>query len=822
MGRIILLPWLLLMVGGEAGAEVLLSGRVLNETNAPVPGARLTVTSNDFRTHSVTDPTGAFELAIPKTGDYLVSVEREGYFALRERPVSLVDGTNEVHLVLNRLREVSESVDVNASTSNIALDSTASQTTMTGNDILDIPYPTTNNLKNAMRAMPGIVQDAGGDLHLNGSSTEQVQYILDGFNISDPLTGGLNSRLSVEAVQTVEVVSGRMPAEYGKGSAGVIAVRSKPGDDRWRYSATNFIPGIQRQDGLYLGNWTPRANLSGPVVRGRAWFSDSWDTQYTQDQIPELPRGQNSTSSWRVSNLLHTQVNLTPSNILYASFLFNYWWAPRNGLGALDPAETTVNRRARQSFGSVRNQKYFGRGALLEVGLAVNRTFGREIPQGDGLYVYTPEGKRGNYFMNSMRRSSRDQLLANSFLPVFQFAGVHQIKTGMDLDRIGYGQAIRRTGYEFLRPDGTPVRLTEFFGNGTVDRSNAEAALYLQDSWKLRPSLLVELGVRTDWDQIIRNWNNAPRIGFAWSPPRLDNTRISAGYAITYDATSLNYFTRPDDQYALTTYYQPNGAVERGPAVSVFRFGPGGLESPRYSNWTLTLDQHLPRSISLRAGYLRKHGARGLTFYNGLSPSSPPPPDAVAQFNTYYFDGIYYLGNHRRDSYDALEVTARQAFGGLYEWMASYTRSRAKSNSVLDVGVDNPVTVTNNTGPMPWDAPNRFLAWGYLPTGLKNWAVAFLMEQRTGYPYSLQNENGVVVGNADARRYPQFFELNLHLERRFVFRGYRWAFRFGCNNITNHLNPNAVINTIGAPNYLSYYGGQHRATNFRIRWLGKV
>jgi len=311
-------------------------------------------------------------------------------------------------------------------------------------------------------------------------------------------------------------------------------------------------------------------------------------------------------------------------------------------------------------------------------------------------------------------------------------------------------------------------------------------------------------------------------VGFAWSPPGLDNTRISGGYGITYDATNLGYFTRPNDQYALTTYYQPNGTVDRGPAVSVFRFGPGGLESPRYNNWTVTLDQHLPRSISLRAGYLRKHGSRGLTFYNSLSPSSPPPPDAVAQFNTYYFDGIYYLGNHRRDSYDAVEVTARQAFRGQYEWMASYTRSRAKSNSVLDVGVDNPVTVTSNTGPMPWDTPNRLLTWGYLPTGFKNWAVAFLMEARTGFPFSVQNENGAVVGSADSRRYPDFFELNLHLERRFVFRGYRWAFRFGCNNITNHQNPNAVINTIGAPNFLAYYGGQHRATNFRFRWLGKV
>ncbi|MEO8662449.1 MAG: carboxypeptidase regulatory-like domain-containing protein [Bryobacteraceae bacterium] len=587
VGRVLILSGLLLLSAGVADAQVVLTGRVVNETNAPVAGARVSVAVDDARHYAVTDPTGGFHFAFARPAEYQITVEHEGYFTLNTKTPALADGANEVHLVLNRLREVVESIDVSAPPSNIALDSTASQSTLTGNDILNIPYPTTNNLKNAMRAVPGIVQDNKGDLHLNGGSVEQVQYTLDGFNISDPLTGRLESRLSVEAVQTVEVTSGRMPAEYGKGSSGVIAIRAKPGDDRWRYTATNFVPGVENQGGLFIGNWTPRANLSGPLVRGRAWFSDSFDTQYDRQIVPELPKDQNSTSSWRFSNLMHNQFNLSPTNILYTSFLVNWWIAPRNGLGALDPRETTVNRRARQYFFNIRDQKYFGRGALIEVGAGSNRTFGREIPQGQDLYVYTPTGKRGNYFMDSLRHSSRDQFLANGFLPTFDWLGGHQIKSGIDLDRLTYSQDIRRTGYEFLRTDGSTVRRTEFFGNGVVTRTNFESAAYVQDSWKVRPALLLEIGARTDWDEIIRRWNLSPRLGFAWSPPHLDNTRISGGYSITYDATNLSYFTRPDDQYALTTYYEPTGLIDRGPAVSVFRFSGAGLKSPRYANWTL-------------------------------------------------------------------------------------------------------------------------------------------------------------------------------------------------------------------------------------------
>lgn len=821
MGFLICATGLFLAAAGILEAQVLLSGRVVNETNAPVAGARLTVAAGEMRLYTVTNPTGEYQLSIPNAGSFLVSVEREGHFALKDRPVTLMDGENELNLTLNRLREIIESVDVKAGTSEVALDTTASQQTLSGNEILNVPYPTTNNLKNALRVVPGIVQDVQGDLHLNGGSAEQVQYMLDGFNISDPLTNRFDSRLSVEGVQSVEIVSGRMPAEYGKGSAGVISIRSKPGDDRWRSSATNFVPGIENQKGIYVGNWTPRVNLSGPILKGRAWFSNSFDVQYDRSMIPELPEGADSASSWRFSNLLNNQFNVTPSNILFTSLLVNYWFAPKNGLGALDPPETTVDRRARQYFFNVRNQKFFGRGALLEVGFGINRTFGREIPQGQELYAYTPGGKRGNYFVDALRESSRDQWLANLFLPTVNFAGSHQLKGGIDLDRLRYRQDVSRTGYVFYRLDGSPVRQTEFHGNGFVQRANFESAAYLQDSWKVRSGLLLELGVRTDWDEIIRNWNMSPRAGFAWSPPRLDNTKISGGYAVTYDATNLRYFTRPDDQYALTTYFQADGEINRGPAVSVFRINSQGLRSARYQNWTASVDQRLPHSVSLRVHWLRKMAGRGLTYANTLDASGPPA-DAIAQFNTRYFDGIYYLTNRRRDSYNSVEFTVRQVLKGQYEWTASYTRSAARSNAVLDVAMDEPLTASVNSGPMPWDAPNRFLSWGYLPTFWKNWAVAYLMEYRTGFPFSIVDEDGVVAGSVNSVRFPIYFDLNLHLERKFAFRGHRWALRFGFNNITNHKNPNTVINTLGSPDFMTYHGGQHRALNFRIRWLGKM
>ncbi len=806
-------------------AEVRLNGRVTNENDAPVAAARVSLRRLAVSSEPLlltTTLRGLFTCSLPAPGDYRLDVERQGYFRLSNRTVRLVDGPNEVHLILSPLREVFESIEVSAVTATVNMDTTVSAASLHGTDILAIPYPTTNNLKNALRIMPGVVQDNRGGVHVNGGAEEQVQYTLDGFNVSDPLTGRFDARVSVEAVQEVEVASGRLPAEFGKGSAGTLAIRTVSGDDRMRYSGTNFIPGFENRKGFALADWTPRLGLSGPIRRGRAWFSDNITVQYSKNVIKELPDGRDRTTTWRASNLLHGQFNVTPSNILYASFLANTWVAPRAGLSALEPVETTTDRRSRQWFFNVKDQIYLARGALVEFGYARNLTFGREIPQGNLPYLIMPEGRGGNAYIDATRRGARDQWLGSFFLPTLDGAGRHQIKTGVDLDRVAYAQDVRRTTYENLRLDGSPKLRVAFGGSGLLERSNNEAAWYVQDAWKPRGGLLVEMGLRVDWDRVLAAWSASPRLGAAWSPGHLENTKISAGYAVVQDATSLRLFTRPLDQYSLATYFGPDGVIARGPAVAAFTPDHGPLRQGKYDNWSLGLEQQLPGHIATRLGYLRKRGHSGLTYINLLADGRPPPPDKVVQFGNLPFDALYRLANSRRDVFDSFEATFRQTIRGKYEWLCSYTRSRALSNAVIDPNVDEPFLLSNNVGRMPWDTPNRLVSWAYLPTPWRDWALAYLLEWRDGFPFSVVGEDGRYSGELNSRRFPAFFELNFHVERRLALFGHRWALRGGFNNITDHLNPNVVNNNADSPNYLRFFGGQDRALNFRIRWLGRL
>lgn len=819
------LACLVACVGGllPLQAQVPLSGRVLSANRTPVSGARLTLRGGDGKSHQAfTQVEGLFRIELPAAGAYQLTIERAGFYPVRNAAVEIEAGGSDADFTLEPVREVVETLEVGAAPLAIDMDTSTPKQSLDARQIQNIPYPNTNDLRAALRIMPGVVRDNRGGLHINGATEEQTLYTLNGFTLNDPLTGRFETRLTVESVQSVEIANGVLPAEFGKGSAGALAVQSDTGADKLRYSATNFVPGFENRKGWTIGDWTPRVNVSGPLRRGRAWFSDSLEFQYMKTFIRELPKGEDRNPSMRVGNLSSVQVNLTPGHILHAGLLWNQWTAPRTGLTFLDPRETTVDRRSRQAFFNVKDQVYLGGHGLIEFGYAGNRTYGREIPQGWGTLLFTPEGKRGYHFVDALRRGARDQAMVNGFLPVLRAAGTHQIKAGLDVHRVRYWQDVERSAYENFNEAGVPLALTRFAGSGQLELTNFESAVFVQDSWRAKAGLLVEAGMRLDWDRLVRRWSPSPRLGVAWSPPFGEHTKLYAGVARVYDATNLRLFSRPEDQYALTSYFYPDGTVGRGPALSLFQGPAGPLRRPFANTLNYGVEHHLRGSLALRADVLHRHGTRGFTYLNSLQDPDAPLPPWMEPREATVLDALFVLTNHRVDTYRAVSMTVKQNFGRLYEWRANYTWSRALSNAVVDVNQDDPIAVLNNAGPMPWDSPHRFVGWAYLPLPLKNWAVATMVDTRTGFPFSTRTEFGAVAGAVNSLRFPTYFEWNLHFERRFQFRRNRWAFRFGANNLTGRANPDAVNNNAASSRYLQFYGGTGRAVNVRIRWLGKM
>ncbi len=49
-------------------------------------------------------------------------------------------------------------------------------------EILTVPYPAPQDLRNALPLFQGVVQDNAGRVHVNGGASDQTNYTLDGFH----------------------------------------------------------------------------------------------------------------------------------------------------------------------------------------------------------------------------------------------------------------------------------------------------------------------------------------------------------------------------------------------------------------------------------------------------------------------------------------------------------------------------------------------------------------------------------------------------------------------------------------------------------------
>jgi hypothetical protein len=815
--------WIALaLFSAVASAQVSIDGRVLDETGAAIAGARVEVRAagGGAPVSTSSDTAGKFKLNLPETGDYAVRAERLGFYLYQRASQPFGAGETELTIVLNHLQEFSDHIDVAYSPPAIDPQQPTERKELDNTEIQAVPYPAPQDYRNALPMMDGVVQDNAGRAHFNGGDTNQTNYTIDGFNMSDPVTGRLETRVNIDTIQSMDVATSRFSAENGRGSAGILDLRTKMGDDRLRFAGTNFIPGISTQQGLHFNKWTPRLEFSGPLAKGRAWFHDGFDAFYSDDIIQELPRGQNQTKGLTASNMTRFQVNLTPANILTGSFLYNLGSYSYYGLSFVNPAEATTTHRQALYMSSVRDQHYFSGGQLLDVGFADSRGYIRDVPQGDATFKITPAGNRGNYFTNLDRHYYRQEWLANLFFPTQHLAGSHQLKMGFDFERESFHQVTLRHDYEVLRSDNSLSRLVSFTGSPFQERKDFEGAQYIQDAWTPRAGIVLEAGLRAEWNEVVRDPQVAPRFAVAWSPERLQ-TKFAAGWGIYYDAISLGTIARHQDQASVSTFYLPGGVVE-GPIASAFVINDQSLVAPRYRNASFSMERKIPADFYLKVAYSHRTGDRGFAFL--------PPPVFFPQNGPATID--YQLSNSRHERYDGLEISVRRTFARKYEWFGGYTRSSARSDAAVEYGLESPIFGPQGPGPFPWDTPNRFHTWGWAPLPnrvLPRWlrfltnstTANYLVEFHTGFPFQVVDEKGMLVGAPNSRRYPYYFNINLHLERQFRALHYLWAWRFGYNNLTNNLNPNVVNNVIGTPQFLTYGQGQARAFSVRLRLLGR-
>ena len=759
-----------------------------------------------------TDYTGRCTWIPRQTRPYTVRVEKPGFYQNTTTDIDPHDTI--LRIVLTREELIQQQVNVTASAPGIDTEQLSDQKAMDVPEIVNVPYPTNIDIRNLLPFTPGVIADSSGQVHVAGGETYMTLDTLDGFDIRSPVFGTLDLRVSTDAVRSIETETTRYPVQYGRATGGIVAFTTGTGDNKFRYDATNFIPSFRNLNGIRFDTFEPRFTFSGPVVRNKLWFFEAIDTQYSDIYIPELPSNADTNHLIRGSNLLKFQLNLGARNSLSTALLFNDYHSPYEGISAIAPRESTDNHDILAWLPYVRDQQSFRNGVMIDGGFGTMRYREGWEPHGSTPYDLTPELPSGSNFETQTTRSQRLDGYADLYLPARNWKGSHQIRAGIDTEYLGFDENESFAPVNYLREDRTLLRRSTFPAFSPFTRHNLEPAVYVEDRWKPTNSLLLEPGLRFDWDEVIRRPLFSPRIAFNYSPPgAAGTTQLTGGIGVYYEHTQLEYLTRALAGIRDDTYYAADGTTPTGPALaSTFTANPSSLHEARAINWSVGIQHRLPAKVYVGGSFMQKRLGNEFVYAN--------------QNGSGALSGNYVLTNNRQDHYYAAEIDARKTFSGNYALFASYTRSSATTNSAIDYVPTVSLLGPQQKGPLFWDVPNRVISWGWLPAWApwlpsvhRNWDFVYTFDWNTGFPFDSIDANNQIVGPAGSQRFPDYVDFSPGLEWRFHFHGKYFGLRGLVENITDRADPYIVYNNVDSPQYLTFSQPLGRAFTTRIRLI---
>jgi outer membrane cobalamin receptor len=223
---------ILAIFAGIASAQGIttIRGTVRDEHRAAVPGATVTSrhAASGLQREAVTDGAGAFELANLPAGTHDVMVSMPGFTSHQQR----VDAAPNLPVSVEASLSVAPFTDVvQVLPEQPAVDTTSGGTrhAVSVTRIERMPVAVSSRgIEAVLVAFPGFAQNANGAIHPRGAHN-QMTFLVDGLPISDQLTGAFANSLDVAVVQTAELLTGNIPAEFGSKVSGVAVLNSRSG-----------------------------------------------------------------------------------------------------------------------------------------------------------------------------------------------------------------------------------------------------------------------------------------------------------------------------------------------------------------------------------------------------------------------------------------------------------------------------------------------------------------------------------------------------------------------------------------------------------------
>jgi hypothetical protein len=207
-----------------------LSGLVTDSSGAVITGAQLTARGMDSTATRTTtsDPSGLFKLEDLRSGSYRVRIEAVGFQTTEAVFTVGVANSAPVTIVLP-VKSAQESVTVDGS--RIDAESSARAHTEIGSSLTDtLPKaPGNGGVSAALTlATPGVAADSNGSFHPLGEHAE-VSFNVDGQPITDQQSRTFSNQVSLNAIDSIDVVTGAPPAEFGDKTSMVVRAVTRSG-----------------------------------------------------------------------------------------------------------------------------------------------------------------------------------------------------------------------------------------------------------------------------------------------------------------------------------------------------------------------------------------------------------------------------------------------------------------------------------------------------------------------------------------------------------------------------------------------------------------
>lgn len=818
--RTTLLPTLVLSLTATAFAQLGttgVSGLVTDTNGAAVPNSRVIVKNKATGQTRETTASGegiyTFQNLPPAT--YELRVEATGFAPAVVESVTLnVGEVPAINITLKpgRLVETvtvqpSEVVGVDTNTSQISgviNERTVTNLPLNGRNFLDLAFLIPGNA-------PAPNYDPTKTTTIEVSSAGQLgrggNIAVDGADNNDDVVGGTLQNFPQDGIGEFQIATNRFSADIGRSASSAINIVTKTGSNEFHGSGAFFfrhsrlsavLPTLDRS--LVAAQGRPpfdreqyAVSIGGPIKRNHAWFFGAFEYR-NQDGV--VITGVRDLTARRVV----TSFSPAPLNDLLFTGRGD-WQVGQNdrmGFRYSEQREDDVDRGSlRRPIGAADNRQHsFNRyhafvynwthilsPRVVNDFVFHENNFLNRIPsfvenRNEIRFPSVQDG--GNFRIPQQTPQNRVQFRDN----LSWTKGAHALKFGGEFQRIDAGALFDLFG------SGT-IETTEDFaardrnGDGQVndndiliadtirsvapvrpptvdDLDNYYFAFYVQDDWKVRSNLTLNLGLRWEVDTDVRNlkhfdeinpilipvvgnsrnreYNNfAPRIGFNWIPWLWGRTAIRGGYGIYYDrivlevpllerlldGRKLGIQVRLGSEVDAAGNFVPGTATLANPFVGTPLTGVGiginvldrDLSTPYVQQFNFGIQQELTGNLILSGDYIHAFGSK---FIIGRFIGSVFNPAIGGN------DDVVNIESSVKTWYDGMLLNLQKRFSGRYSFNASYTLQKSFNFSNDDqvpfqVPPLNPNNLRLDKGPPPNEERHRFTFYAVadLPHGFQ-------------------------------------------------------------------------------------------------------